>query len=306
MTDSVQINCRTVPAGGDIDPLRAWLAVPSVRGKSHIIVLIHGYNDTFGDATTAYRAFRDLQTAMVSPGLDWAFGATLVEVFWPGDARWGIARPAFYPWALPVADKIAELLSEIVRDLWSFSHGQLTVDVVSHSMGNRVALRMLSLAQDIEGLNVRRSVHMAAAVPVGRLEDVADELSRGLLVEGKSGKAESMYSHGDDVLAYAFPLGETADFPEEGVMPMALGHRDWVAGHSRFSFVQWDASPAGHGNYWSGKTVQAEVRNVLQLGVTGPRVIDPRSTPVALGPVSSDLESRTIDDRSVGQDVNAM
>jgi len=306
MTDTVQINCRTVPAGGDIDALRAWLSVPGVRGKSHLIVLIHGYNDTFDDATTAYKAFCDLQTAMVPAGLDWAFGATLVQVFWPGDARWGIARPAFYPWALPVADKVAELLSGIVQDLRSFSHGQLTLDVVSHSMGNRVTLRMLSLLQNVAGLEVRRSVHMAAAVPVQRLDDVADELSHGVVAEAASGKAESLYSHGDDVLAYAFPFGETADFPQEGVLPVALGHRDWIGGHSRPNFTQWDASPAGHGNYWSAKAVQSEVRNVLDLGVAGPRVIEARGTPLAPDPASSEIESRTLAARDVGQDLSAM
>lgn len=302
----VQINCRSAAAGGDVDPLRAWLTVPGVRGQSHIIILIHGYNDTFAEATTAYEAFLARQAALVPEGRDWTFGATLIEVFWPGDARWGIARPAFYPWALPVADNVAALLSDIIRDLGGFVQGQLTLDVVSHSMGNRVALRMLSLLQDLDGLYVRRSVHMASAVPVKRIEDEVDELARGLMLEGTAGKTESMYSHGDDVLAYAFPFGETADVAEEGVMPVALGHQDWIAGHGRLNFSQWDASPAGHGDYWSGKSIQAEVHDQLALGVGGPRVIDSRATPRAAGLASSEIESRTIEGRQAGQNLDAM
>lgn len=306
MTDTVQINCRSAPAGGDIDSLRAWLSVPGVRGKSHLIVLIHGYNDTFEDATTAYAAFCKLQESMVSEGLDWTFGATLVEVFWPGDARWGIVRPAFYPWALPVADKVAELLSEIVKDLCSFASGQLTLDLVSHSMGNRITFRLLSLLQGVDDLELRRSMHMASAVPVGRLEDQADELSHGLVVETANGKTESMYSHGDDVLAYAFPVGETADCTQEGVLPVALGHRDWISGNSKLNFAQWDASPSGHGQYWSGTRIQAEVREFLELSVTGSRVIQARETAVLSPSVETVPESRTLDTRSVGQDLTAM
>lgn len=306
MTDIVQINCRSAPAGGAIDSVRAWLSVPSLRGKSHLIVLIHGYNDTFEEATTAYAAFCKLQESMVSEGLDWTFGSTLVEVFWPGDARWGIARPAFYPWALPVADNVAELLSEIIKDLCGFASGQLTLDVVSHSMGNRIAFRLFSLLRGIGGLEPRRSMHMASAVPIGRLENQADELEAGLVIETASGKSESMFSHGDDVLAYAFPLGETADFPQEGLMPVALGHRDWLPGRSILNFAQWDAGPSGHGQYWSGNKVQAEVRDFLDLGVTGARVIYPRETPASSTSIETPPESRTLDARNVGEDPIAM
>lgn len=136
-----------------------------------------------------------------------------MHFFWPGDAQWGIARPAFYPWALALADKSAALLGDIIKDLANFAGGRLVVDVVAHSMGNRVALRSLSLAGNLPGLEVRRSIHMASAVPVGRLEDAADELARGLRNETATGKAASLYSSHDGVLAYAFPVGETADFP---------------------------------------------------------------------------------------------
>ena len=303
MIDRAQLVCRTADAGGDIDPLRAWLSVPDLRGKSHLIFLIHGYNDTVDDAQAAYASFRKLQAAKVAAGLDWTFGATLVEVFWPGDARWGIARPAFYPWALPLADKTAELLSEIVKDLCSYAGGELTIDLVCHSVGNRVAMRMLSLLGNPSNLVVRRAVHMAAAVPVGRLETQGDEFSRGLADETAVGKAASFYSSDDDVLAYAFPLGETADFPQEGVLPVALGHRDWPLGHSRPGMGQFDASPAGHGDYWFGDSVQTKVRDVLDLGVSGPAETPVHATPVAAALPARGLEARATQRRQTGQEL---
>ena len=305
MTSSVEITCRTADAGGDIDPLRAWFSIPTLRGRQHLIFLVHGYNDTVDEARDAYKSLDKFQTDLVQAGRDWTFGATLVHFFWPGDAQWGIARPAFYPWALALADKSAALLGDIIKDLANFAGGRLVVDVVAHSMGNRVALRSLSLAGNLPGLEVRRSIHMASAVPVGRLEDAADELARGLRNETATGKAASLYSSHDGVLAYAFPVGETADFPQEGVLPVALGHRDWPLGHTRENFSQWDAGPAGHGDYWFGRSAQVEVHEVLDLGVSGLKEIVERATPVAAALSTRDLASRTTASRGVGDEIAA-
>lgn len=305
MTACAQIVCRTDAEGGDLDPVRAWTSVSNLRGTAHIIVLIHGYNDTEDEARGAYQAFCQLQAAIVRSGLDWTFGATVVEVFWPGDARWGIARPAYYPWALPVADKTAALLSDIVRDLCAFGHGELVLDLVAHSMGNRIALGLLSSLQRVSGLQVRRSIHMAAAVPTWRLEKTTDEFALGLSVETARGEATSLYSPADAVLAYAFPVGETADLPDEGFLPVALGHQQWTAGHSWVNLAQWSAYPAGHGDYWSGKPVNAQVTFALDLGAATPRIINAYDTPTAAELDERNLDTRTIPTRSVGNSIDA-
>ena len=103
---------------------------------------------------------------------------------------------------------------------------------------------------------------MAAAVPTGRLDDATDEFSLGLAFECAQGKVASLYSSGDNVLAYAFPLGETAD------------------------------CSSGHSEYWSGDAVQAEVRSVLDLGVTADRKMPDRTIPAA-----SQIEERVLDSR---------
>lgn len=300
MSAAVELNCRSADAGGTLDPLRAWLAVPALRGRRHLIVLIHGYNDTVDEARTAYAAFEALQAAQVAPGRDWTFGATQVQVFWPGDATWGLARPAFYPFALPLADRSAALLREIVVDLVVCSGGRLTLDVVAHSMGNRVALQMLGLLRGQAGLQVRRLMNLAAAVPVGRLQAPADTLAQGLGAACAGGRATSFYSADDAVLAYAFPVGETVAAAQEGVLPVALGHGNWTSGHPA-GLSQHDASPAGHGDYWSGLAVQAEVRERLDLAVSAPRRTPRRVASPRAAPPGRECERHTTAARRAGQ-----
>lgn len=303
MTAFVEISCRTSEEGGDIDPMKAWLSLPALRGTQHLIFLIHGYNNTLAEAKDAYQSLDQFQRAQAGAGRDWAFGATVVPVFWPGDARWGLLRPTYYPFALPKADQTADILGEILTDLLGFAGGMLTVDLVAHSMGNRIGLRMQSLVAGTAGLLVRRSVHMASAVPTRRLERAADGLSRGLDAETREGKAASLYSEDDGVIAYAFPVGETADFPDEGVLPVALGHCDWPLGHGRTNFTQWNASPAGHHDYWFGKAAQIEVHDVLDLGVVGPRELVSHDTPAAPPMEPRELAVRLTQSRGVGDDL---
>ncbi len=299
MTAWADLSCRTADLGGDFNADVAWLGVPPLRGLSHLIVLIHGFNDPVDEARVAYQAFDRLQSAMVSPGLDWAFGATVVRYFWPGDANWGLLRPAFYAKALGRADDAGSLLADIVKDLSAHAPGVLTLDLVAHSMGNRAALRAMGLLQGVAGVHLRKVVHMAAAVPVGRLEQPKDELAQGLAMETAEGEATSLYSGDDKVLAYAFPVGETEDASEEGHWPVALGHRDWLQGHSVPRFNQSDASPAGHGDYWPGPAAQAQVRQALDLAVAGSRVLPERATPVASEPLTRELDTRTTATRQV-------
>ena len=129
----VTVCCRADAEGGDLDAMRALRDAEILRGQGHLVFLVHGYNNTGPEACASYRAFCDLQSAAMAPGHDWAFGATVAGFFWPGDARWGIARPSYYPWAIPVADSAAQILTNILSDLLAHNYGELTVDFVAHS-----------------------------------------------------------------------------------------------------------------------------------------------------------------------------
>ena len=97
MPQAFDLNFRQATSGGDINEPQALLQAEALRGLPHLILLLHGYNDDKHDADMAYQAFWDREQSAVGAGRDWAPGAAVVRVFWPGDARWWIASALFYP-----------------------------------------------------------------------------------------------------------------------------------------------------------------------------------------------------------------
>lgn len=259
-----------------------------LRGRPHLLFLVHGYNNTGCEAYNSFERFCGLQSALTTMGQDWTFGIPIVEVFWPGDARWGLLKALFYPKALGVADEASELLSNVIRDLPRYVGGHLTVDFVTHSMGARVVLGAVSKLRGAPGVSIRRCVHMAAAMPVHRIDDPADAFRQGLLEEARSGQVMSFYSDGDDVLRFAFPPGESLDAANEGFMPIALGHEEWTPHHPVPNFRQRSAHPAGHGQYWNGASgLEVDVRDALAFAVAGDAVLPTRNI------VTRSTDSRT-------------
>lgn len=297
MTDYFDLSFRKETVGGPINSTQAWIDEERLRARSHLIVLIHGYNNTQEDATAAYSAFVTLQEKLVRPGADWAAGAAVVRVYWPGDANWGLVSFAYYPWAVSAAQAVARELAGMLRDLAAYAVPRLTVDFVAHSLGNRVLLRSLALAQGTASIGVRRVVHMAAAVPTWKLDDSkdADRLVDGVQCEtGLEGNVQSLYSASDKVLRYAFPLGETISPEHERFFPVALGHGEWSSSVPHFN--QIEAVGADHGDYWGSgartppdlkKWIAADIQKHLALGAP---IL--RSTPIKLTRRTSEMPGR--------------
>jgi hypothetical protein len=318
MPELAQISFREANRGGAVDLTKAWIDSEQLRGKEHLIVLIHGYNNDRAAGDAAYAAFRGLQQGLAGEGRDWAPGATVVCVYWPGDADWGILSAAYYPWAVPRAQEITSTLSAILISLSAYSSSRLAVDFVAHSLGNRVLLRTLALCAGENSLWIRRVVHMAAAVPTWKLEDArdADRLADGFAREiGPDGRTLSMFSPNDRVLRWAFPLGETFTAARDGLFPTALGHADWAAGDALMGLSQIEARGADHGDYWgSSDTTPAELRDFvsrevqreLDLGVLAARATPATLTLTAHGapdreaPPGRALDMRGLASRTVG------
>jgi hypothetical protein len=305
-----QVSFRQARSGGDIDTDKARLQGQQLRGQVHLILLIHGYNNDAHDADDAYGAFCKRQQALVGAGSDWAPGAALVEIYWPGDARWSIASPSYYPWAIPRALEIGSTLAAILADAAQHSGQPLVVDFVAHSLGNRVLLHTVAGLSPAANIWVRRTVHMAGAVPTWTLGTGArtEPLYNSLLREcTEPSRATSFYSGNDMVLALAFPPGETAADTYDHEIPVALGHTEWPGGDA-VRLAQFQAPGAGHSNYWGAKIKNKDldkflattINNSLDLGNSSSR-----STPTSLS-VTRDLPDerstldRTLDDRGIG------
>jgi hypothetical protein len=250
------LSFRHERSGGDIDIALANQQAVALRGHAHLILLIHGYNNDAHDADQAYQSFCAREQLLVGAGRDWAPGAVLVRVYWPGDARWWIASPLYYPFAIPRALTIGQEIARILVELAQYAGDILTVDCVAHSLGNRVLLHCLTTLGLNPAIWIRRVVHMAAAVPVSTLETTASiELLRaGLLNECVNpARAVSLFSGHDTVLALAFPPGETVADTYGGGVPVALGHGHWDDGDQVINLTQLQAAGAQHSSYWGAE-----------------------------------------------------
>jgi hypothetical protein len=312
MPQVFDVSFRQARSGGDIDIQRAQRDAVSLRGYPHLIVLIHGYNNDEHEANVAYQAFCDREQSMVGPGRDWAPGAIVVRVFWPGDARWWIASALFYPWAVPRALTIGQALATILKDVSQYAGDVLTIDCVAHSLGNRLLLHCLSALLGSANVFVRRVVHMAAAVPTWTLETTARiERLRGALLSEclpPNSRAVTLFSGDDSVLSLAFPIGEMAAETYDDEFPIALGHAHWADGDRVGDLTQVPEPGAKHSSYWGAdKSTPKKLSD--QIGDTVNNSLDlgnapARSTPTAFLPDrrttdGREFNLRTIEERTI-------
>ena len=273
-------------AGGEVSARPTITASDErvLEQAQHLVLLIHGYNNDSADAKKAYDGFHARQRDLAG-GERYGIGRTFVEVYWPGDAAWGIASFLFYMGsirhAVQTADRLADYLAEHARD-------SARIDIVAHSMGCRLASELLRALIDRPiPPQIERIVFMAGAIPTfmlqhrtppRRLRPSYDRVLR----EG----ARSLYSGADMVLSFAFPAGQTLAPGAEGFLPTALGHARWTDLTVPYNLDQQQNSGAGHGDYWGwndkprplqcAKKAAQEVRSYLQLPSTGSRAMSGR------------------------------
>jgi len=178
-------------------------AIVAAAKDKHVLVLVHGFNNPIENVLDAYwRLVRGLQDEGLT-GVG-KYGLT-VGFTWPGN-RFGIG----YFGAVPKANRSAQYLRDLIAALQVSSH---SVDVQTHSLGARVALKALS---DAKKAFVDNLLLTAAAVDNNKLEpdeDFAPALD-------SVNRCFTYDSSGDPVLGGAFWIGDILD----GIHP-ALGLR---------------------------------------------------------------------------------
>lgn len=275
---------RKSAIGGEIS------ANPSLNPQSvlklswRMVLLIHGYNNDLQAGREAYEGFRKVQRRLA--GLDEDQPVTdsqLVDVYWPGDADWGIVSPLYYPWSIARAKESAVALAAALKEAASES-GFKQIDIIAHSMGCRLMLELIKELVVAADITIRRVVFMAAAVPTFMLDpDDAHQLRAAYNVKLQDGAA-SLYSPDDMVLALAFPLGQTIGGAGEGWFPTALGHGAWLSPVTPGGLRQNQIHGAGHSDYWGwnekaldqAEEANQQVRAFLQFNPPGPRAIPSR------------------------------
>lgn len=248
-----------------------------LRGSWQLVLLIHGYNNDLKAGREAYEGFRLVQQEIGR------IDKPLVDIYWPGDANWGIVSFLYYPWSIGQAQQTAPVLARALGEAVALS-GFKQIDLVAHSMGGRVTLELIRHLQAVPGVLVRRVAFMAAAVPTfmlipgdpHRLREAYDALVRG--------GAVSLFSPDDMVLAVAFPAGQTLAGADEGRFPTALGHERWTSPVALPTLAQEQIYGAGHSDYWGWKEKTRDrarqagriVRQFLGLGPIPERVVEER------------------------------
>lgn len=220
-------------------PLRALVwQIPDFDpfARSEAVVLVHGYNNCFGQAIGAYDAFRDRQytdTQLDIPQLEAAF----VDMFWPGDAG-GWASVFHYATDIGIAIQAAPRLAAHLSSLPNLRK----VHFIGHSLGCRLILEVLEILRTTSPLAVGKVCLMAAAVPRSKVAPggvlrAAIELPEEVLV---------LYSTDDSVLELV-PIGE-AIAGDSGESPDPALGREPPPLPPNVRAVQ--VAGAGHSDYW--------------------------------------------------------
>jgi pimeloyl-ACP methyl ester carboxylesterase len=294
----ITLSLRQQDVGGEVNTDPAVSDASLLNSAQHLVLLIHGYNNNLQDAVDAYNGFHARQKDLDSAAR-YGLGRTFVEVYWPGDADWGVASFLYYMGSIAHAKESAAALAHFLLN----RVGGARIDIVAHSMGCRVAFELLyALDTQQASLNIGRIVCMAGAVPTFMLVDAQPPRRLRpaydrVLREG----ARSLYSGADMVLAAAFPAGQSLAAGEEGATPSALGHAFWVDASVPFNLGQVENPGAGHSDYWGWNTkpqplqcaqhAAREVRGYLQFPSAGSRALSARTL----------VEARAIEARELAQ-----
>lgn len=250
MADYCRVSVRREPVGGGVAARARVLDGPPVPRQSRLILLIHGYNNSEKQAAAAYDRFFELAPALRS---------SAIAFFWPGDNP--VLKGASYMWEFDNARASAALLRTFLQDQVAPSGSPLLVEIVCHSLGNRLGLEALLAPLSTPHLSVvvSKMCLMAAAVPTymvqtgERLRPAVDTAQHTYV----------MFSEADPVLHHAFPVGQT--LVREGFFPRAIGRfGEPTAGVWR---VRANMAGFSHGSYWREKRGVDAVAGYLGQGL---------------------------------------
>lgn len=158
--------------------------------EKHVVILVHGYNNTFNEVCDAYlRITNQLNTSSVPHD-------QVIGYLWPGGDR-KISYWTAKKRAQQLSGRIASLLSKL-------SNNASSVDIVAHSMGCFLSLATMKKSNLVK---IRNIYLMAPAVGNYKLSDSA-YFSKAV---SRCKSAFIFKSRDDTVLRYAFPAGEKGD-----------------------------------------------------------------------------------------------
>ncbi len=269
------LSVRVDPIGGEVADAVSASPPDWMLGRRHVVLLVHGFNNTFAEAQESYgKVFKE------------AF-ADVGFFFWPGDIHGGsLISATSYPYQIDSARTSARRLASFLSGAFGPGGTPSAVSLITHSLGGRLVLEALRvvLDQGITWPEVRLVAMMAAAVPIDLVEEgeALDEPAR------QAHTLAVFYSFADDVLRFAFPAGQWAAYflgIEAANYRQAVGRFGRPTGLTSNRFeVNW-----GHSGYWPSQSTAERIAGLL--GAAVPRLLPASVLPANGGPRGRELPS---------------
>jgi hypothetical protein len=223
----------------------------AASGALHILLLVHGFNNSRQDAEKSYAIFSN----HILPGLTRSrVGPDAIAQFhWPGDESVGfLPRAVGYATDLERAFTAAQRLAQFLATLTRLRGGEtpLNITFVGHSLGCRLILESLRQLPAASAPNVPVIGLMAAAVPV-------ELAKRGTPIFRTGNPPRQLLkfcSEADEVLYLAFPLGQYAAY-QSGVESAAYGEAMGRFGNPDEFGARSKRPGNGHSDYWKDSVV---------------------------------------------------
>lgn len=245
-----ELSVRVNGSSGEVAPRVSDPDGLERSGSHHILLLVHGYNNTHKDADDSYAS---LLKNMLPRLTESNVGPDAIAKFhWPGDESTVFGTTVGYAFDINHARDAATRLATFLKRLPIPNQGAASVRItfVGHSMGCRLILEALGglSSGNVPGIGVVGL--MAAASPVefvkrsGRLFETGNPPRRML----------KFCSEQDIVLQIGFPLGQWHAFQlqiENDNYSEAIGR----FGHTDEFGTRLPRPNNGHGDYWKDKVV---------------------------------------------------
>jgi pimeloyl-ACP methyl ester carboxylesterase len=234
------LNARTRARGGPLRPIEESSATP--EGFRTLTVWIHGFNNSKPRITETWDKAVDV--VRKRNGMNNLDG--LVWYFWPGDTfRYRPLSMAAYFTEVGDAVTAGRYLADYLTGI-APRNPDLSVNIVAHSLGCRVALEAAIALKELSGPSVGKLLLFAAAVPEGLC--VPGQPYGGDLAD----KVTVLWSNSDRVLRRSFLVGQAMArrFRNEidpGEQREAVGYAGGPP--QRWHGERWSCG-LGHGDYW--------------------------------------------------------
>jgi pimeloyl-ACP methyl ester carboxylesterase len=249
------------------------LPVGFLSNKQSVVLLIHGYNVDMAGACSAYSQFLSSSNE--------SFVAKCATAYWPGDGvlkmkvprralgaiNW-IYSAASYPAQVDRAKRTAQRIEMVVAKSLRARTEPLTLSIVAHSLGCRVALellRLLDAAYEAGWLRVNHVLLMAAAVPVYYLQQDR-EYSKAIDLPDD---VSIFYSKRDIVLKYGFRPGQALERPFPAgwsIAERSAVGRVGLGIESPRHVRQFEVSH-NHGDYWADRAIARHAQENTSVSI---------------------------------------